>query len=144
MSRRNPFDDIEEFFEQLSRQFEGQSGFDRSPLGMGGQNRMSIDLADRNGEFVVTADVPGFEKDDLNVQVADNTLHVEAESTSRTDESDETYLRSERHSQSMRRSVRLPEPVEETDVSATYRNGVLTVTLPKREPGTGGKSIEIE
>lgn len=143
MSRRNPFDDIEEFFDQLNDQFQGQPGFG-GPAGMGGQNHMSIDLADHDGEFVVTADAPGYDKDDISVRASDDAVHIEAESEGRSQEGDETYIRSERHSQSMRRSIRLPEPVNEDEVSATYKNGVLTITLPKREPGSGGKSIEIE
>lgn len=142
--RSNPFDDLNEFFDRLSRQFEGQPGFDQDVFGMTGANRMSIDLADRDGEFVVTADAPGFEKSEIDVRVSGRTLTIEAERDETTEESDETYLRSERRSQSLRRSVQLPESVDEESVSATYKNGVLTITLPKREPETGGKSIDIE
>jgi HSP20 family protein len=142
--RRNPFDDLEEFFERFSRQFEDQPGFDQDVFGMGGSNRMSIDLADRDEEFVVTADAPGFSKEEIDVRVTDRRLTIEANRDERSEESDETYLRSERHSEALRRTIQLPEPVEEDGVSATYKNGVLTITLPKREPETGGKSIDIE
>lgn len=145
MSRRkNPFDDLEEFFDRLNRQFEGQGGFDQDVFGMGGSNRMSIDLADRDGEFVVTADAPGFSKEEIDVRVTGRRLTIEADREERSEEEDETYLRSERHSESLRRTLQLPEPVDEEDVSATYKNGVLTITLPKRDPETGGKSIDIE
>ncbi|KYH27205.1 small heat shock protein HSP16.5 [Halalkalicoccus paucihalophilus] len=142
--RRNPFDDLEEFFERFSRQFEDQPGFDQDVFGMGGSNRMSIDLADRDEEFVVTADAPGFSKEEIDVRVTDRRLTIEANRDERSEESDEIYLRSERHSEALRRTIQLPEPVEEDGVSATYKNGVLTITLPKREPETGGKSIDIE
>lgn len=142
--RRNPFDDIDEFFERLSSQFEGQQGFERSPFGMGGANRMSIDLADTDEEFVVTADAPGFDKEEIDVRVTGRQLTIEAERNEGSEESDETYLRSERRSESLRRTIQLPEPVDEEDVSAKYKNGVLTITLPKRDPETGGKSINIE
>ncbi|MEM4780346.1 MAG: archaeal heat shock protein Hsp14 [Halalkalicoccus sp.] len=144
MARRNPFDDIEEFFDRLNRQFEGQSGFDQSPFGMGGANRMSIDLADRDDELVVTADAPGFEKEEIDVRVTGRQLTIEAERDERSEEGDETYLRSERRSESLRRTVQLPEEVDEESVSATYKNGVLTITLPKRDPTSGGRSIDIE
>ncbi|ADJ14989.1 Hsp20/alpha crystallin family protein [Halalkalicoccus jeotgali] len=142
--RRNPFDDLEEFFERFSRQFENQPGFDQDVFGMGGANRMSVDLADRDAEFVVTADAPGFSKEEIDVRVTGRRLTIEAEREEHTEEEEETYLRSERHSESLRRTLQLPEPVEEEGVSATYKNGVLTITLPKREPETGGKSIDIE
>ncbi len=142
--RRNPFDDLDEFFNRLSRQFEGQAGFDQDAFGMGGTERISIDLADRGDEFAVTADAPGFDKDEIDVRVSGRSLTIEAERDETTESSDETYLRSERRSQSLRRSVQLPEPVDEESVSATYKNGVLTITLPKRDPDTGGRSIDIE
>lgn len=144
MSRRNPFDDVEEFFDRLNRQFEGQGGFDQDVFGMGGSNRMSVDLVDRDGELVVTADAPGFEKDEIDVRVSGRTLTIEAERERSTEEEDETYLRSERRSESLRRTVQLPERVDEEAVSATYKNGVLTITLPKHDPDVGGKSIDIE
>lgn len=142
--RRNPFDDIEELFNRFSQQFDNQPGFNQDVFGMAGTDRMSIDLADREDAFVVTADTPGFEKDEINVRVSDDTLSIEADREQETEEEEENYLRSERRSESMRRSVRLPEPVEEDAVSATYKNGVLTITLPKRDPETGGRSIQIE
>ncbi|MDL5361053.1 Hsp20/alpha crystallin family protein [Halalkalicoccus sp. NIPERK01] len=142
--RRNPFDDLDEFFDRLGRQFENQPGFDQDVFGMGGANRMSIDLADRDEEFVVTADAPGFDKNEIDVRVTDRTLTIEAERDEESEERDETYLRSERRSESLRRTVQLPEPVDEESVSATYKNGVLTITLPKRDPEVGGKSIDIE
>ncbi|WP_122090111.1 archaeal heat shock protein Hsp14 [Halalkalicoccus subterraneus] len=144
MSRRNPFDDVEEFFDRLNRQFEGQGGFDQDVFGMGGSNRLSVDLLDRDGELVVTADVPGFEKDEIDVRVSGRTLTIEADRERSTEEEDETYLRSERRSESLRRTLQLPERVDEEAVSATYKNGVLTITLPKHDPGIGGKSIDIE
>lgn len=142
--RRNPFDDIEELFNRFSQQFENQSGFNQDVFGMAGADRMSIDLADREDAFVVTADTPGFEKDEINVRVSDDTLSIEADHEQGSEEQEENYLRSERRRESMRRSIRLPEPVEEDAVSATYKNGVLTITLPKRDPETGGRSIQIE
>lgn len=142
--RRNPFDDIEELFNRFSQQFENQSGLNQDVFGMAGGNRMSIDLADRDDEFVVTADTPGFEREEISVRVTDDTLSIEADREESTEQEDETYIRSERRSESMRRSIRLPEPVEEESVSATYRNGVLTITLPKRDATSGGRTIDIE
>ncbi len=149
MARRdNPFNNIERIFEQMSRQFEDAAktwdedffGFD-----IQGSQRISIDLADRDSAFVVTADVPGFDKDDIEVRLADNTLHIQADREESDETEEGTYLRRERRRRSMSRSVRLPEPVEDEGVSATYQNGVLTITLPKVEPTTDeGRSIDID
>lgn len=149
MSRRDdPFDDLQRVFERMTRQFEDAAktwdedffGFD-----IQGSQRISIDLADRDSEFVVTADVPGFHQDDIEVRLADNTLHIEAEHEESEEAEEGTYLRRERRRRSMSRSVRLPEPVEDDEVSATYQNGVLTITLPKVEPTRDeGRSIDID
>ena len=119
---------------RMSRQFEeSMGGPDLSQLT--GGTGTSIDVADHDDEFVVTADLPGFQKDEIDVSLRGDRLHVEADHEQEREETggeDETrYLRKERRHQSVSRSVTLPEDVDEENVSATYRNGVLTVTLPK-------------
>lgn len=129
-------------FEQLSEQFENTP-----QLGGGGTSTigetMNIDVADTEEEFVVTADLPGFDKEEIDVTVSDNVLSIEAMHESQSQEKEENYIRQERSRRSMSRSVRLPEPIDESDVSASYKNGVLTVTLPKSEP-VKGRDIEIQ
>ena len=111
-----------------------------------GMGTIGVDLADRGDEFVLTAGVPGFERDDIDLRLSDNTVHVDAErERDETEERDEFYDGSERERRSMSRSVRLPEPVDGDAVEASHRNGVLTVTLPKEEPtAVDGRSIEVE
>ncbi len=128
----------------MSRQFEESMG--GSDWRMMGDASASIDVADHGEEYVVTADLPGFDTDDIDVSIHEDTLRIEAEHHEEAEEregeggegeavegeSDEArYLRQERRHQSVSRSVTLPERVDEETVSATYRNGVLTVTLPK-------------
>ena len=136
--RRNPFEEIEEMMNRMSRQFEESMGGGMNPMGGGmdqlGGGDMSMDVADHGDEYVVTADLPGFEKEDIDVTLQGDQLRVEAEHSSETeagDGGDGEYLRKERRHQSTSRSVSLPEEVDEENVSAQYRNGVLTVTLPK-------------
>lgn len=107
---------------------------------------MGIDLADHGDQFVLTADVPGFEKDEIDLRLSDHTIHITAEREHETtDEREEYYLKSERARESMSRAVRIPEPVEEDAVAASYKNGVLTITLPKRDPADpNGQQIDIE
>lgn len=122
---------------RMSRQFGGSMGGGMGPMGdmsqLGGGD-ISMDVADQGDEYVVTADLPGFEKEDIDVTLQGDQLRIEAEHSSETEEGDESdgeYLRKERRHQSTSRSVSLPEEVDEESVSAQYRNGVLTVTLPK-------------
>lgn len=138
--RRNPFEEFERLLDRMSRQLE-EGGGDWSSLMS--PSEVSVDVAERSGEFVVTADLPGFEKDDIDLRLADHTLHLEAERAESREEESGTYIRKERRHESVSRSVRIPEPVDEEGVSASFQNGVLTVTLPKLEPGEGSERIDI-
>lgn len=135
MGRGNPFDEIEDLFDRVSRELEGEQ--------WGVTSSVAVDVADRGDAYVVTADLPGFGKDGIDVTVADTALRIEAERETTAEVEADDYLRRERQRGSVNRSVRLPEPVDDEGVEATYSNGVLTVTLPKRS-GEGGKRIEIE
>lgn len=151
MSSRNPFEEIERLFERLSRQFEDASRDWESdgPLAewRSGIESMAVDLVERDGEFVATVDLPGFDREDVDVQVTDHTLRIEADREEATEEDvggeEGRYLRHERRRESTHRSIRLPDAVDTEGVTARMNNGVLTVTLPKVEAETG-RSIEIE
>jgi HSP20 family protein len=139
MSRRNPFEEIEQMFEQMNDQF-GQFG----EMSVPATQSLSVDLADHEDSFEVTADLPGYEREDIDLSVADRTLRISAERDESTEESDGNYLRRERRRQSVSRSLSLPEEVAEGEASATYTNGVLTVTLPKAATDEDSRSIDIE
>ncbi|QFU83107.1 Hsp20/alpha crystallin family protein [Natronorubrum aibiense] len=146
----NPFRALEKQFERLQQQLEESlSMWDIDQFGQSqaAVTTMGIDLADHGEEFVLTADVPGFERDDIDVRLSKDTIHITAthESETTDEREDEFYIKSERARQSLSRSIRLPEPVDEEAVEARYRNGVLTITLPKREPeAREGQQIDIE
>lgn len=140
MDTRNTFsEELEQLFDRLNRQFgdvsrswEPVSPFGRWTAAMDGA---AVDLVERDDEFEAMVDLPGFERDDVEVRVTDHTLQIEAEPEAPDEErdEDERYLRRERHRGSVRRSIRLPDDVDADGVAATMRNGVLTVTLPKLE-----------
>jgi len=134
MSTRNPFEELERLFDRLSRRFEESSDWwEGEELVAPWRETMAVDLIEREDEFVVAVDLPGFERDEVDVDVTDHTLHIEAVHGESSEETDEDYLRRERRESSVRRSIRLPDAVETGGVSATMRNGVLTVTLPRAE-----------
>ena len=144
LGKKNPFEELEQLFDRMSRQFEQST--EGMESGMWGMREMSVDVEDRDAEFVVTADLPGFEKEDMDVKLSDDLLKIEAEQTSSVEETDEEegrYIRRERRQRSMSRSIRLPEPVKEDEVEARYKNGVLTITLPKRHADSASRSIDI-
>ncbi|MFB6068816.1 MAG: Hsp20/alpha crystallin family protein [Halobacterium sp.] len=143
MRRNNPFDDIERMLERMAEQFEGVDEFRSFEAPFGG--RLKVDVEDLPDEYVVTADLPGFEKADIEVELADETLRIAADrETAAESEEAGHYVRRERSRESMSRSVSLPEPVDEDGVSARFKNGVLTVTLPKLHTAADSHSIDIE
>lgn len=147
-TRINPFTELERFFSQLSEQFDDTSRelgtaepFSRLSLGV---SRMAVDIVEHDETFVVTADLPGFDSDEVDVQVTDHTLRIDADHEETTEaESEGRYLRRERRRESMRRSVRLPSDVDADGVTATMNNGALTVTLPK-ETAEDAHEVDIE
>jgi len=142
-SRSNPFDDIERMFDRLSDQF---AGIDPVELG-GSLGGISVDVRDEADAVVVVADLPGYDTDDIEVQLTDErTLRLVAERETESEESDEdgVYVRRERTRESVERTIPLPEAVDDGETSAAYENGVLTVTLPKQTRDEDSRSIPVE
>lgn len=147
---RNPFRSLERQFENLQRQFAAMGDvwdgeqLDVPKTGIA-TSRLDVDIADRGDEFVVSADLPGLESDDIDLRLSGDTVHSTAEHERAEHDADEHYLQSERARRAMHRSVRLSEPVDEDAVEATCENGVLTVTLPKAEPtALEGTKIDVQ
>ncbi|XVH30352.1 archaeal heat shock protein Hsp14 [Haloferacaceae archaeon DSL9] len=138
MRRSAPFDEIERFFDHFGRGF-GDVSY--------GSGAMDIDIADYDDELVVMADLPGFDREDIDLTINDRMLTIRAERHFDTDSDGGSYLRRERRTESVSRRVQLPDEVREADAAANYKNGVLTVTLPKRDAGMDdddGRTIDIE
>lgn len=132
-------------FERMSRQFDEMSHqFDAS-----GATAYGMDIDVRNGdeEIVVVADLPGFEKEDIDLSIAERTLTISASRETRedTEGTEGEYLHRERRHESTRRTVGLPENVMVDDATAAYKNGVLTVTLPtERADSDDSHRIDID
>ena len=142
--RRNPFEELEEVVERMSKGFDGGMA---PALG----ESVRIDVLDGDDAYVVTADLPGFTAEDIDVSLDDGRLHIEAErdteaggeETEDTAPGTERYIYRERTRERASRTVRLPDAVDEEAVSASHSNGVLTVELPKSDRGDG-HTIDVE
>jgi len=139
----NPFNEISHLFERMQSDFEEMARtWSEEPEVV--SSLVRVDLENKDDEFVLTAELPGFEKDDIDVRVTDRTLRLEAEHAEETEAEEEgEYVKRERHRASVARSISLPERVDADEISAAFNDGVLTVRLPKSEPMTQGKQIEI-
>jgi HSP20 family protein len=128
---RNPFAELERLFDRMESQFEGQSGFGHS---------VAVDVIDEDEQFVVEAELPGFEAEDLDLTYSEGRLSIVAE---REERIETDFVRSERRN-AIERTVRLPEPVDADAIDADLDDrGILRITLPKEAPEETGKRIEI-
>ncbi|HYG56090.1 MAG TPA: Hsp20/alpha crystallin family protein [Burkholderiales bacterium] len=99
--------------------------------------RMKVDVAEKNGAYLVTAEIPGVKKDDIQVSIdgAQVTLSAEVKREKQTASevaADERVLHSERTFGKVSRSFTLPQELDESKAEAKYRDGVLELTLPKK------------
>ncbi len=99
----------------------------------------SLDVAETDGGIEVRVDIPGMDAKDIDIQVHGNLLTISGERKEEREEKGKTYHRVERRVGSFSRSVTLPCPVKEDAVDAQYKNGILTVKLPKTEEAKSRK-----
>jgi len=92
-----------------------------------------LDVRENESELVVAAELPGVSKDDVHISVHGGVLTIKGQKRQEEETKDGGYYRSERRYGAFERSIRLPEYVDEQNVDATFKDGVLKLTLPKRE-----------
>ena len=92
-----------------------------------------IDVVEREEDYLLTAELPGLEEKDFQLEVHGNVLTLSGEKRSGQEEERKGWRWSERSYGSFQRSVQLPVEVASDKASASFRNGVLTVTIPKKE-----------
>lgn len=137
--RTTTFDDIESLFDRMHR-FAGideGDGWGDHVLGWNDHGGVRVDLTEHDDDLVVVADLPGFDREEIDLSVEGAHLRIGASHEETEDDESEQYLRRERRAEAVRRSIRLPVDVDAEAASATYTNGVLTVTLPKQAESDG-------
>lgn len=148
MGRR--YDPFEELVREIEMAFRNYAPLVEYGGFLGGQNRGSVfrepfaDLFDEGDKYVVTIELPGVRKEDIKLRIVDNTLYVEAQANREFVE-EGNAIRMERAYTAFRRIIRLPEEVVPEKPRARYRNGILEVEIPKKNPtDTRSKTIPIE
>jgi len=132
MTRFDPFnelvDDLFKGFLVRPFSFEG-----RADAGVGQLPRAKVDVAEKNGAYVVSAELPGVKKEDIHVAIDGAQVTLEAEVKREKEASkDERTLHSERVYGKVVRSFTLPQEVDESKAEAKFKEGVLELTLPKK------------
>ena len=130
-----PLDLIGDLQTDLNRFFDSSllnmsKDFGEEPLGAW---LPATDIHDSGDKLVVKTDLPGLEKEDIELSVQGNTLFIKGEKKHETKIEDVGYLKSERFFGQFERAIPLTEDIDSSKVEATYKNGVLSVTIAKRE-----------
>jgi HSP20 family protein len=92
-----------------------------------------VDIFDKGNEVVIHAEIPGVKKEDIDVRVENNVLTIRGKKEQKEEVKEEGYFRSERLYGSFSRSFSLPSTVEASRIAAQYKDGVLTLSIPKAE-----------
>ena len=96
---------------------------------------MKCDVYEKDGAYHIEADIPGFKKDEIQMELNDGVLTISAAKGLDKDEEDKkgNYIRKERYAGSMSRSFYVGENMKEEDIHAKYENGILTLDVPKEQ-----------
>jgi len=99
------------------------------------QNRFSpsIDISETDNQYIIDVEIPGIKKDDIDLNIENNTLTISGERKFEKKEDNKQYHRVESHYGSFSRSFTLPENVKTDSISASYNNGILNITVDKSE-----------
>ena len=123
MPRRNDFDLWDDIFSDpfFNRKMEVK--------------QMKTDIREKDNAYLVDIDLPGYDKQDIKIEVENGYLTVTAKKESSNDEKDDkgNYIRRERFSGECSRSFYVGEEIEAEDVKASFKNGILTLDIPKKE-----------
>ena len=103
----------------------------------------SVDIAETDNDVVVTAELPGVKQDDVDITITDDVLTLKGEKKEEKEVKEKNYHRIERSYGSFQRSVSLPAGVQADKAKATYKDGVLHITIPKSEEARP-KQIKID
>jgi HSP20 family protein len=153
----SPFDFFDRMAEEMDRRFDRmlhdagmprRSWFGRSPSRFGQREGLwspRIEAFQKEDRFVVRADLPGLKKDDVQVDVTDDAITIHGERREEHEEQRDGYYQSERQYGQFSRTIPLPEGVITDSAQASFKNGVLEVTMqaPPAE-ATRGRRVEIK
>jgi len=133
MTRWEPFRGLNSLQEQVNRLFQDNFPRSRSSQAELASWAPAVDIYETENELVVKADLPDVQEKDIDVRVENNTLTIRGERKFSNEVHEDNYLRIERAYGTFTRSFSLPNTVDTEAIKAEYRNGVLSVRMPKRE-----------
>ena len=143
--RWRPTHDLMNIRDEMSRLFDNFfAGLpERGKELLGGEWSPSVDVSETDEEVVVTAELPGVKQDEVDITITDDVLTLKGEKKEEKEVKEKNYHRVERTYGSFQRSIGLPTGVEAGKAKATYKDGVLCITIPKAEEAKP-KQIKID
>ena len=148
-----PFDtlrsEVERLFDEFGRGFwplsARRSKFGIEPLWRREMKSPAVDVAESEKAYEITAELPGMDEKNIEVKVANGNLIIKGEKQEEKEEKKKDYYLHERHFGSFERSFDVPDTVDAEKIEASFKKGVLTVTLPKKpETQAAAKKIDIK
>ena len=128
--------DMNKMFENFHKQFFSDMKIAQIPMDMDNGFSMSVktDVIDKGDHYEIKANLPGVEQKAINVKVKDNILSIEAKTEkSKEDKKDNKIIKQERFVGSFYRAMSLPSDANADKMSTDYKNGVLSITIPKKK-----------
>jgi HSP20 family protein len=140
----SPFREVSRLRNEMDRLWDEYFGAGRRAFRLEEEAWLpAVDVSETGDKITVKAEIPGMEAKDIEISMVGDTLTIKGEKKAETEEKDENYHMVERTYGSFSRAMKLPAVVDAEKVEATYKNGVLTVVLPKMEE-VKPKAIEIK
>lgn len=128
--------DLEDFFDDFFNNF-GRFGLTNT-----GINAFRTDIKETENEYIVLAELPGVNKENINIEVDENYMTITAVNDEIIEEEKNNYIRKERRSGRFQRSFNISD-VKADEIRAKYENGILEIVLPKAEKGKKSRRIDI-
>lgn len=143
LAKWDPFREMEGMLDPYSRSLDWPFCGGRNLNMTGADWAPRADISETDAEFCITAEVPGIKREDVKIDIDDHVLSIRGENKQEKEEKGKKFLRIERYYGSFNRSFSLPENVNEDKIEAVFKDGMLTLTIPKTEVKKP-KAIEIK
>jgi HSP20 family protein len=137
-----PFSMMRRLSEEMDRAFSGNFGPSRG-FGEPGAWAPAVEVRQRNGDLVILAELPGLDKDDVKVEIADDSITIQGEKKRESESTEGGFHRSERSYGRFYRTIPLPEGTQADKAKAEFKNGVLEVSVPVPQQAQRSKPRQI-
>lgn len=129
--RRNSFDIFDDFFDD-----------EFFPKKHNQMNLMKTDIREKKDKYLIDIDLPGYEKENINLSLRDGYLNISAKVNKDEKKEEEKFVRRERYIGECSRSFYVGDDIKEEDIHAEFKNGILMITVPKKELDNKAKEVK--